>query len=367
MVEFDEFGPEKILQVHNPKIGLKGFVVIDSTARGPGKGGIRMTPGVSVDEVSKLARAMTWKTALADLPFGGAKGGICVDPHAITSAQKYRLVETFSKMLKCISPCEYVSAPDMNIGEKEMEIFAKANGSMKSCTGKPAKMGGLPHELGSTGFGVFHATKIAAKQAGINLEGATVAVEGFGNVGSFAAKYLAEAGAKIVAVSDLHGLMHDPKGFDIKKLLRTKDEKGSAIKYYEGKILPNHEIVSLNVDILVPAAIPDLILENDVMNVKAKLIVEGSNIPIKPELEKMLWENGTTIVPDIIANAGGVISSYVEYIGGNQKKMFKMVEEKISENTEIILKTSLKKGIYPRAAALEIAKKRVEQAKTKNK
>ena len=169
MVQFDDIGPEKILEVYDPKTGMHGFTVIDNTARGPGKGGIRMTPTVTIEEVSRLARAMTLKTAIADLPFGGAKSGIISDPKNISKEKKDEIVKSFSKALKIISPNLYVAAPDINIAEHEMEIFAKTNGSLNSCTGKPKSMKGLPHELGSTGFGVFQSTKIASEFISLNL------------------------------------------------------------------------------------------------------------------------------------------------------------------------------------------------------
>lgn len=361
MVDFDLFGPEKVLQVCDKKIGLNGFVVIDNTVLGPGKGGIRMTPTVSVDEVSRLARAMTWKNALAELPFGGAKSGICADSHSISQIQKAKLVGKFAKMLKSVCPSKYIAAPDIGTAEKEMAVFSKTIGSLNACTGKPAELGGLPHELGSTGFGVSIATKVAAKFAGMDLSNSTIAIEGFGNVGSFAAKYLAKSGAKIVAVSDIHGMVYNGnEGLDVEKLIELKDSKKSVIECGNGIIMPKHDIVSMPVDILIPAAIPDLIIGCDVRSVKAKIIIEGSNIPISPEFEKeLLIKRGTIIVPDIIANAGGVISSYIEYIGGSEKKMFEMVEEKISKNTELILKNSQRNATTPRETALEIAKQRI--------
>jgi len=358
MVEFDGFGPEKILEVYNPKVGMHGFVVIDNTALGPGKGGIRMTPSVSIDEVAKLARVMTWKCALAELPFGGAKSGIIADPRTITLEKKYEIIAAFAEATKIVSPELYVAAPDINTGEKEMEIYAKTNGSMKSVTGKPKELGGLPHELGSTGFGVYHATRIAAEFKEIDLSEATIAIEGFGNVGSFAAKFLSEAGAKLIGVSDIGGLAVNEKGLNYEKLIEARDKKGSVIHYPNAKILPHHDIVSLDVDILVTAAIPDLIKIADVENIKAKIIVEGSNIPMTHEVEKNLTKKGVLVIPDFVANAGGVISSYVEYIGGKQEQMFRLVEEKITKNLKLVLEQMHDYG-YPRGAALHIAKQRV--------
>lgn len=364
MVEFDNFGPEKILEVYNPKVGMRGIVVIDNTALGPGKGGIRMTPTVSVEEVARLARVMTWKCALAELPFGGAKSGIIADPREIRIEKKYEIIAAFAEAIKIVSPELYIAAPDINTGEKEMEVYAKANGSMKSTTGKPAKLGGLPHELGSTGFGVFHATKVAAEFKGIDLNGAKIAIEGFGNVGSFVGKFLSEEEAKLIGVSDIAGLAYNPEGLNYDKLIEARDKKGSVIHYDGAKTLKHHDILSLDVDILVTAAVPDLVKVSDIDNIKAKIIVEGSNIPMSHEVEKLLTKKGVLVIPDFVANAGGVISSYVEYINGTPKEMFKMVEEKITKNVRMVLEQMKEYG-YPRGAALHIAKQRViEKCKT---
>ena len=355
---FDEFGPELIIEVYNPKVGMHGFLIIDSSARGPGKGGIRMTPTLDKEEVFRLARTMTWKNALANLPFGGAKSGIIADPKLMSKKQKDSIIAEFSKALKIVCPEKYVAAPDINTAEHEMEVVAKANGSKKSCTGKPKKMGGIPHELGSTGFGVFHSALVAVSHLGWNLKEKTVAVEGFGNVGSFVAKFISESGAKLVAVSDSKGVIYNKGGINFKKLENIKRKTGSVTNY-PGKKLTSEEIISLPVDILITAAVPDLIKVSNVHKVKAKLIVEGSNIPMKPEVEEILYKHGILVVPDFVANAGGVISSYVEYINGSVAQMFKLVEKKVTENTKMVLEISKKKRISPREAAMQIAKERV--------
>jgi glutamate dehydrogenase (NAD(P)+) len=359
MVDYDSFGPEKILEVYHPKSGMRGFVVIDSTALGPAKGGVRMTPTVSVEEVSRLARAMTWKNSLADLPFGGGKGGIIGNDKEMSKKEKKEFVEAFADGLKVVCPDHYVSAPDMNMAEEEMRIFANTVGDMKACTGKPADMGGIPHELGSTGFGVFHSTKVACEHSKLNLKDVTFAVEGFGNVGWFVCKYMTEAGAKLVAVSDSRGVIYDEDGLDFKKLAEVKKKKGTVTEYGSGKVLPGHEIKSVKADILVTAAIPDLINAGDIDEMKFKIIIEGSNIPMLPETEELFHKKGVLIVPDFVANAGGVISSYVEYIGGSVEDMWKMVEEKITKNTENVLTTAEKKKCSPRECAMEIARERV--------
>src|SRR3989344_336345 len=369
MVEFDEFGQEKILEVYDPKTKMHGFVVLDNLNLGPGKGGIRMTSSVTIDEVAKLARVMTFKCALAGLPFGGGKSGI-VAPKNMTKEQKHEIIRAFSKAIKPICPSKYIAAPDINTAEEEMRIFASANGSMRSCTGKPSNMCvkpgekcGIPHEYGSTGFGVYHSTLVAVNHLGWkNPKDITVAIEGFGNVGSFVAKFLHKDGFKIVATSDSKGLIYNKNGLDYNKLMKLKKEKGSVTKYSPGKVMKSESIVSLDVDILITAAIPDLINKNNYNNIKAKLIVEGSNIPMTHDVEDKLHKKGILVIPDFVANAGGVISSYAEYKGYNPKHMFALVEKKIIKNTKLVLKEAEKKRHCKlRDVAMEIAISRIRK------
>ncbi|MEM3640797.1 MAG: Glu/Leu/Phe/Val dehydrogenase [Candidatus Bathyarchaeia archaeon] len=365
----DEWGPEKIVYVYDPSVKMKGILVIDNTALGPGKGGIRMTPTVSVEEVFRLARVMTWKCALAELPFGGAKSGIMADPKRMTKEEKLSLVRAFAVALKPLSPSQYVAAPDINTGEEEMAVYALANGSLNSCTGKPSSMCirpgvkcGIPHEYGSTAYGVLNTIIIASKHARLDLKGATVAIDGFGNVGSSLAKFLVDYGVRIVAVSDSKGCIYNSDGLNYEKLMKAKAEKGSVVNYERGQILRHEEIFTLPVEILVPASIPDVINDRNVDRIQATIIVEAANIPAKYEVERILHEKGVLVVPDIVANAGGVISSYAEYIGENPDKMFEMVRERISKNTHLILSESIKAKVPPRDAALKIAQKRVKEA-----
>jgi glutamate dehydrogenase (NAD(P)+) len=368
MINYDEIGPEKILQVYDPKTGMKGFTVIDNTVRGPGKGGIRMNPTVTVEEVARLARAMTLKCALVELHFGGAKSGIIADDKKLTSEQKNKIVKAFAEAIKIISPTHYVAAPDMNMGEREMAIYVKANGNMNSATGKPSTLCvepgekcGLPHEYGSTGFGVAKATEVTMEHLNMNTKETTVAIEGFGNVGTFAMKHLTEKGVKVVAVSDSKGVIYNKDGLDYEKLTKVKQEQKTVTKYKPGKILPNGSLFGLDADILIPGALPDVINEENYKKIKAKIIVEAANIPMSYEVEEKLHKKGVLIVPDIIANAGGVISSYAEYVGYNPKKMFKLIERKIIENTKLVLETAKKEGISTRKAATEIATNRIKK------
>jgi glutamate dehydrogenase (NAD(P)+) len=359
----DEFGPEKIIEVHDAASGLKGITVIDNTALGPAKGGIRMTPTVDVEEVFRLARTMTWKNSIAGLPFGGGKSGIIFDPKAHPEKKKQIMV-AFGRALKNIAPKMYIAAPDVNTGEEEMRWFVEGNGSLKSTTGKPKDLGGLPHELGSTGFGVAHAAVVAVKYKKLDLSEVKFAIEGFGNVGSFVAKFLTEWGANLVAASDSKGCIYNPSGIDFSKLSEVKKKTGSVINY-PGEKLPNEKIFELPVDVLIPAALPDVIMSNNVNKINAKIVVVGGNIVMKEPEEEKLHERGVLVVPDFVANAGGVISSYAEYRGYDEKKMFSLIEKKIKKNTRLVLKDAKNKGWSPRTAAMEIAKRRIKEAKSK--
>jgi len=358
VIENDDFGPETILEVYDPATGMRGFTCLFSTVLGPAKGGIRMTTKVTREEVFRLAREMAWKCAIADLPFGGGKSGIIADGKHLPEEEKKAIVEAFSRAIANICPSKYVAAPDVYMAEKEMKWFAEANGDMKACTGKPADMGGIPHEYGSTGFGVAHATRVALAHAGIDINGATIAIEGFGNVGTFAMKFLTEWGAKVVAVTDSKGGIYNPQGLNYEELLKTKQETGSVINH-AGEKISNEQVFGLDVSVLIPAALTDVIHEGNKNEIKAKIIVEGANISMSYETEAELEGKGIIIVPDFVANAGGVISSYVEYIEGTIEQMWQMVEEKVVANTQLVLTRAKEKSITARAAALEIAQERI--------
>lgn len=374
----DEFGPEYIVEIYDPKLKYKGILVIDNLALGVGKGGIRMTPTVDTHEVWRLARAMTFKNALAGLPFGGAKAGIILDPKNLSPERKKEVMESFARALKPFCPNFYIAGPDMNTGEKEMEWFAKAVGNWHASTGKPTNVCiklfgdkwercGIPHEFGSTGFGVAEAAQAGTDFLGIDIKKTTCAIAGFGNVGSFAFKFLKEKGVKITALSDADGALYDENGLDFAKLLILKAKKGSIMEYPLGKKISRDSIYELPVDILIPAAVPDVINEKNVGKVKAKMIIQGANIPIKEEFEEKLYKKGVLIIPDIIANSGGVISSYAEYKGYHPKQMFKIVKEKITKTINLILKESKERKLSPRVISKEIAEKRVRQAMARRK
>ncbi len=327
--------PEMVVEVFDPITGMHGFLVVDSTVRGPGKGGIRMTPMVSKEEVMRLASAMTYKNALADLPFGGAKGGIVWNSQ--DEKLKKKVVYAYTKAILPLLGKRYIAGPDVNTPEHVMDWIAGAAKNKRIVTGKSKKLGGLPHELGSTGFGVVRALRIALKHAKIGENKARVAVEGYGNVGSFVVKFLKEAGIEVVAYCN-----------------------SKITTYADGHTGPRDEIWGLDVDVLVTATVTDVINDSNKNKIKAKIIVEGSNIPMSVETEEYFFKKGVIIVPDFVANAGGVISSYAEYRGFSAKKMFSLVDQKITKATEAVLSRSLKLKKNPRVVATEIAKECID-------
>ena len=365
----DPYGPEYVLTVCDPKIGMTGFLVIHNTALGPRKGGIRMTPDITADEVRRLASTMTWKNALAGIPFGGAKVGIVWAGG--NDEKKKQFIQSFARAIKPFTPKKYIAGPDVNTGEREMQWFVEATGNWRTATGKPAnycmkifgKSGGkcgIPHEFGSTGFGVAHATAVAAGLIGIDLKKATVAIHGFGNVGTFAYKFLTEMGARVVALADKSGAAYSPDGFSPAQLKTVIQEKTLLTSALPDKKIPPEDFWGLPVHILIPASVTDVINYSNKNAIRAKLIVEAGNIPMNEHIENELYEKGIMIVPDFVANAGGVISSYAEYRGYNPKRMFDLVRARITKSTNDVLRESLRSKKNPREAAMAHAQAKVE-------
>lgn len=356
----DEIGPRYVVKVYNHELNIHGVLVIDNTKLGPGKGGIRMIPTVDEEEVTRLARAMTYKNALADLPFGGAKAGIVFDPKTAEVKVKKKVVEWFARELKPFLIKLYIAGPDINTTEAEMAAFVKAAGNRRAATGKPKRLGGLPHELGSTGYGVAETVKLALVHLDRPVAGSRVAIEGFGNVGVFVARFLTEAGLKVVAVSDSKGAIYNQNGLPWKELIKVKKLRGSVVNFLNSEKISNDKIFTLPVDVLIPAALPDVINESNAGEVQAAVIVEGANIAIRPAAEKILHAHGILVVPDIIANSGGVISSYAEHRGYSAETMFRMVKQKITKSVTSVLTESKKTGQSPRAVAMTLAEKRLK-------
>ena len=371
--EIDEWGPEKVLQVYDPDTGMKGVLVIDNTSTGPGKGGIRFAQSVTPLEIFRLARTMTWKCAAAGLPFGGAKGGIIADPNIV---DRVSWMKSFAKMIRPYCPSQYIAATDVGTTELDMAIFAHEIGDMRACTGKPSELGGIPHELGTTGYGVSVALQTALnilKELKItHLPQRTqtrVVIQGFGNVGSFAARFLDQKGIKVVGVSDVSGFIYskDEKGLNIPKLM--KDMKGKAklsdLQDYGYDIRDKDEIFEIDLEIFIPAAMGGVINNKTapkLLGNGVKMVVEAANIPTTSDACDYLHKNKIWIVPDFLANAGGVIGSFVEYQGRTEKEAFDLIEYKITKNIKEVLTEAIMREVNPRKIATELSKQIVYRA-----
>ncbi len=353
----DELGPAKIIHVHEPSLGLKGVLVVDNVACGPSIGGLRMAPDVSTQECFRLARAMTLKNAAAGLAHGGGKSVIAADPR-MPAEQKQKIIRAFAHALR--NETDYIFGPDMGTDETCM---AWVRDEIGRSVGLPAAIGGIPlDEIGATGWGVFHAADVAAPHCGFRLEGARVAVQGFGAVGKFAALFLAGKGAMLVAASDSEGTVVNQHGLDIGQLIRLKNAGGRVCDYPDGRKLDRDAVIDVECDIWIPAARPDVVREDNVARLKTRLVVQGANIPITAGAEQILHERGVMVLPDFIANAGGVICAAMEYAGATQSLAFQAIEERIRANVESVLAASKAQKILPRRAGLDLAARRVKQA-----
>lgn len=302
----------------------RGFRIQHNGARGPFKGGIRYNEAVDLDEVRALAEVMTYKTALVNVPFGGAKGGIAVDPRKLSPREKEQLTRRYvSRIHLLIGPQRDVPAPDMGTDAQVMawilDQYGRQHGhSPAVVTGKPVELGGSLGRAEATGRGVMIVAEAAARDLGFSIEGSRVAVQGFGNVGGHAARLLAEAGAKVVAVADVTGCVFAPEGLDIGQLLTyaAEERADGTIHGYDGQPvewLPGDDIMKVDCDILIPAAMEGALHAGNADDVRARLVVEGANLPTTPEADLLLTQRGVRVVPDLLANAGGVTVSYFEW------------------------------------------------------
>lgn len=351
----DEYGPEKIVYIYEPRCGLQAIVVIDNIAAGPGIGGIRMARDVTTDEIFRLARAMTWKNALAGLRHGGGKSGILADPKV---PNKETLIRQFARAIEALEG--YIPGPDMGTDETAMGWVRDEIGRS---VGLSKVLGGIPlDQVGATGYGLAICGEVAQEFCDLTLEGARVSVQGFGNVGQHAARFLAERGAILTVASDLDGTVFDPDGIDIEELVRLKAETGKVTGYPRGKKLSREAFIDLECDIFVPAARPDVIDEHNAPRLSCKAILQGANIPVTAKADRILHDRGILSVPDFVANAGGVICAAVEYRGGTQREAFETIEEKVGENTRAVLELAKTHSQIPAEAALSLAKQRVAEA-----
>jgi glutamate dehydrogenase (NAD(P)+) len=353
----DDLGPAKIVHVSEPTLGLKAALVVDNVACGPSIGGLRMAPDVTTAECVRLARAMTLKNAAAGLSHGGGKSVLWGDPR-MPRDRKERLVRAFAHALR--SEADYIFGPDMGTDETCMAWIKDEIGR---AVGLPAALGGIPlDEIGATGWGLRQAAEVAAPYCQLDLQGARVVIQGFGAVGKHGARFLAERGAILVAVADSQGTIHNPKGIRVADLIALKDAGKTVGDYADGRALDRDAVLDVDCDIWIPAARPDVVREDNVHRLKTRLVLQGANIPFTLGAEKALHDRGVLVIPDFIANAGGVICAAMEYQGATRSSAFAAIEEKTRANTEAVLEAARAKRILPRQAALDLAAARVRQA-----
>jgi glutamate dehydrogenase (NAD(P)+) len=354
---------------------LTGFRVLHNDSRGPAKGGIRYHPDVTLDEAKALAALMTLKTAVADIPYGGAKGAVICNPKVLSQNELERLTRRYAAEITLfIGPETDIPAPDVGTNPQIMawimDTFSMGRGYSVPAvaTGKPIEVGGSRGRFEATGRGCMITALLAAKHVGINAGEATVVVQGFGNVGTVAAKLLAGEGCRLIAVSDSKGGVYNPKGLDLDLLFAQKKETGSVVGLKDAETITNAELLELGCDILVPAAFERQLIKANAGSVKAKLIIEGANNPITAEADRILGENGIFIVPDILANTGGVIVSYLEWVQGLQflfweeEEVNAYLKRILTKAFAEVLQTSHQENVDMRAAAYIIALRRLAAA-----
>ena len=353
---------------------FRGYRIQHNGARGPYKGGIRYHPNADLDEVRALAALMTWKNALIDVPFGGAKGGVQCDPRTMSDGELERLTRRFIGMISYIVGVNRdIPAPDMGTNAQTMAWMMDAYGQRYGhtpgiVTGKPVELGGSPGREEATGRGVVLCAREAAKRKGIDFEGARIAIQGFGNVGYWTAKLASElAGAKIVAVSDVEGGTFNGDGLDISAVDKVSNEDTVAA-YEKGEKITNEDLLELDCDILIPAAIHGVIHEKNAASIKAKMIVEAANGPTTPMADELLNGRDVIVVPDILANAGGVAVSYLEWVQNIQQFRWELdnvnfdLKKRMVKATAQVFSRAEETGCPLRHSAFDIAVERVARA-----
>jgi glutamate dehydrogenase (NAD(P)+) len=351
-----------------------GYRIQHNGARGPYKGGVRFHPDADLDEVRALAALMTWKTAVLDVPYGGAKGGVACDPGTMSEPEKERLTRRYTQMISYVLGVNRdVPAPDMGTDAQTMAWMMDAYSARYGytpaiVTGKPVELGGSYGREAATGRGIVYCLREAATDLKLDLDGATVAVQGFGNVGSWTARLIGETGARVVAVSDVRGGVYREDGLDVQSLFDHASESGSVVDAWGTEPIGNPELLELDVDVLIPAALDKVITQDNVDRVRARAIVEGANHPVTPAADQALEDRGVVVIPDILANAGGVTVSYLEWVQNIQQfrwdepEVNAELKKKMSRAWKTVHSRSTVDGIPLRLAAFVIAVERVETA-----
>jgi glutamate dehydrogenase (NAD(P)+) len=352
-----------------------GYRVQHNVARGPSKGGMRYHPAVTLDEVKALAMAMTWKCALMSIPFGGAKGGVVCDPKQLSDGELERLTRRFTtEIINEIGPEADIPAPDVGTGPREMAwIFDtysmnKGHSVLGIVTGKPLAIGGSLGRVEATSRGALYVIREALKHERRSFSGLRVAVQGFGNVGSHLARFLVEEGATVVGLSDSTGAIANASGIDVAAAGAHKAESGSLVGLAGTETLTNEELILMDCDLLAPCALEQVITEENADRVKAQIVCEGANGPVTPAADAILEERGVLILPDILANGGGVVVSYFEWVQGLQEYFWK--EAEVNVKLDAIISRAFaetwahreRHGVHARLAAYGLAVERVAEA-----
>lgn len=353
----DNLGPAKIVHLYDPIANMKGILVIDNIARGTSIGGIRMATDVTPEEVFRLARSMTLKNAAADLPHGGGKAAILADPK-LPLNEKEKLIRAFARAIAPLT--DYIPGPDMGTNE---QCMAWMRNEIGRAIGLPATMGGIPlDEIGATGLGVSVAAEVASQFCDLSLKGARLVIQGFGSVGQHAARFLTAKGAVLIGATDSQGTLLNPEGIDVEELIALKHQGMSVIDFPYGNKLDRDAAVEIECEIWIPAARPDVLRSDNAMSLNAQLVVQGANIPFTSEAERICHERNILIVPDFIANAGGVICGAVEYRGGTKEEALQTIEAKVRRNTQRVVERAIATNQLPRQVAIELAESRVLEA-----
>ncbi len=355
-------------------VSFMGYRVQHNRARGPMKGGLRYHHEVDLDEVRALASLMTWKTAVVNIPYGGAKGGVAVDSRKLSRRERERITRKFvDEVHELVGPDKDIPAPDMGTNHEEMAWFFhqynKYHGFNPAVvTGKPVEHYGIPGREEATGRGVGILTLKSLGRLGHKIQGSTVAIQGFGNVGSHAAKFLAEAEAKVVAISDLSGAYYNPDGLNVLEMVRHVHANKLLEGYADAERLTNEQLLEMEVDILIPAALGGVITRENAPRIKAKMIIEAANAPVRPDADDLLAERGILLLPDILANAGGVTVSYFEWAQNRQFYQWGIdrvrgeLDRLLSAAFEQVWELSKSKKVTLRTAAFMVAIDRVSRA-----
>jgi glutamate dehydrogenase/leucine dehydrogenase len=357
----DELGPEKVVHVYDPATGMKGVVVIDNMPMGLAGGGVRMMPDITSTEIFGLARAMTYKFAALDVPFGGAKSGIWADP-GMRGTQREAICEAFGRAIKPLLDAGLAIGPDIGTDGRDVELFYRGAHHPHNRTGLGAvEVDGEPLENLATGYGVVVSAEAACEVAGLPVAGTSAAVEGFGKAGSSTARYLAEAGFELHAVSTIKGALYHPQGLEVAKLLALRKRYGDdLVAHYEGaQRLASAAIYSLPVDILVPGARPYVIDETNAAQIQAKIICSIANIPVTEQAERILLQRGILPVPDFISNAGGVVVVLTDWLGGSPDDVFVTLRNLLRPLTRQILTDAHHRGLSPMQLAVDRATQKV--------